>query len=448
MPRLARGLLAATFLTTLSAQAFAQDLTIWWNKSYYPEEDQKFEEIVAEFEEANDVEVDLSFFANEDVPVKTLAALTAGNPPDLAFGFLFDLQHTSRWAYEDMLVDVSDVIEPMEDRFQEVALESVYLLNGETGERSYYAFPTQQQTAHIHVWKSLLNEADLSIDDIPMTWNEYWNWFCETAQPAVREVTGDRRKYGVGQPMSTGASDTIFHFMMFMNAFNGEFVNEQGDVVIDEPENRQALISALESFAMPMDEGCNPPGAVNWQDGDNNVNFLNQVTIMTPNPSMSIPASQYTQNPENYHDNIVSIEWPDKPDGEPIVYMTAIKTAVIFKDSENQEGAKDFMRFLYEPDNIGPYLEGSLGRWFPVMPELQNSPYWTETDDPHRQVHWRQYMERPQNPFPFVYNHRFITIMAENAIGKAVGRMVLEGLSAEEAADELIERINTVVAEG
>jgi multiple sugar transport system substrate-binding protein len=188
-----------------------------------------------------------------------------------------------------------------------------------------------------------------------------------------------------------------------------------------------------------------PAGAVNWQDGDNNVNFLNQVTVMTPNPSMSIPASQYTQTPDNYFKNIVSIEWPDKPDGEPIVYMTAIKTAVIFKDSKNKEGAKEFMKFLYEPDNIGPYLEGSLGRWFPVMPELQNSPYWTETDDPHRQIHWRQYMERPQNPFPFVYNYRFIQIMAENAIGKAVGRIVLEDVSAEDAADELIARIKEVV---
>src|SRR5690606_11678499 len=104
-----------------------------------------------------------------------------------------------------------------------------------------------------------------------------------------------------------------------------------------------------------------------------------------------------------------------------------------------------FMRFLYEPENIGPYLEGSLGRWFPVMPELQNTAYWTETDDPHRQIHWRQYMERPQNPFPFVYNHRFIQVMTENAIGKAVGRMVLEDRSAEDAADELIARVQEVV---
>jgi multiple sugar transport system substrate-binding protein len=442
MRRLASGLLAATFLTAVSSQAFAADLVIWWNKSYYPEEDEKFEEIVAAFEQDKGIDVELSFFTNEDMPVKTLAALTAGSPPDLAFAFLFDLQHTSRWAYEGVLEDVSDVIEPMKDRFYDYALESVHLLD-ENGERAYYAFPTQQQTAHIHVWKSMLEEAGLSVDDIPMTWHEYWDWFCDPAQPASRQATGNRNIYGVGQPMSSSASDTIFYFMVFANAFNVEWLDEDGNVVLD--QHRDGLIDALDSYTKPFKDGCVPPGAVNWGDADNNVNFLNQVVLMTPNPSLSIPASQYTSNPENYKSNIVTIEWPDKPDGDPIVYMTAIKNAVIFKASNNKEGAKEFMRYLYEPENIGPYLEGSIGRWFPVMPELVETPFWQDETDAHRVTHRVQYTERPQNTFPFVRNHRFITVMSENAIGKAAGRIVLENWSVEDAADELIARVKEVV---
>ena len=33
------------------------------------------------------------------------------------------------------------------------------------------------------------------------------------------------------------------------------------------------MIKALESYTKPYLDGCVPPGAVNWQDGDNNVNF-------------------------------------------------------------------------------------------------------------------------------------------------------------------------------
>ena len=60
---------------------------------------------------------------------------------------------------------------------------------------------------------------------------------------------------------------------------------------------------------------------MNWQDSDNNVNFLNKITVMVPNPSLSIPASQKNPSPDNYFKNMVTMEWPDKPDGRPIEYV-------------------------------------------------------------------------------------------------------------------------------
>ena len=443
--RFTPGLLAAALLAAGSAQAYAQDLNVWWNKSYYPEEDEEFARIVKQFEDESGLDVEYSLFTNEDVPRKVLAALAANEPPDLAFGFLFDLQYTPLWAYEGRLADVSDVIEPYKDEFLPVALESVNLLNGETGERSYYAIPTQQQTEHIHYWDSLLQEAGLSSDQIPTEWEAFWDFWCQEAQPAVREATGNRRLYGVGHPMSSSASDTFFSFLMFLNAYDAELVDEEGNLVADQPENREGIIKALESYTKPFQNGCVPPGAVNWGDADNNVNFLNQVTVMTPNPSMSIPASQYTQNPENYNENVRTVLWPDKPGGEPIEYMTSIKTALIFEQAQNPEGAKEFMRFLLKPENLGPYLEGSIGRWFPVTKSLIESPYWAQTDDPHRQAHYRTYTEFEQEPFPTIYNHRFAQVQAENAFGKAIGRVALEGASPEEAADELIARMKEVM---
>jgi hypothetical protein len=103
-PSFAGGILAAVLMGGVSAQALAADLTIWWNKSYYPEEDKQFDKIVTDFEKEKNIDIEYSFYTNEDVPRKVLAALTAGEPPDLSYGFLFDLQHTARWAYEDILV--------------------------------------------------------------------------------------------------------------------------------------------------------------------------------------------------------------------------------------------------------------------------------------------------------------------------------------------------------
>ena len=443
-PSFAGGILAAVLMGGVSAQALAADLTIWWNKSYYPEEDKQFDKIVTDFEKEKNLDIEYSFYTNEDVPRKVLAALTAGEPPDLSYGFLFDLQHTARWAYEDILVDVSDVVDEIRPHLLPSAAQAVNLLNGKTGQRSTYAMPVAQQIEHIHVWKDLADQAGLDLASIPKTWNENWDWWCKTAQPAVRKATGDRAKFGVGQPMSSNSSDTIFAYMMFLNAYDVKIADENGKLLVDDPKNREGMIKALESYTKPFKDRCVPPGSVNWGDADNNVNFLNKITLMTPNPSLSIPASQKNPNPENYNKNMITIEWPDKPDGRPIEYIASIKTAVIFKQGKNPAGAKEFMRFLLRPDNLGPYLENSLARWFPVDQRLIETPFWKDTSDPHKVVEVRQYTQRPQTPWPHVFNHKLIQVNAENSWGKAVTRIVLESWTAEKAADELIARIKQV----
>ena len=441
----ARGLLAATFLVGSSWAASAADLNVWWNKSYYPEEDEQFDRTGASFEKESGLDGEYTYYTNEDLPKKVLAALTAGEPPDLAYAFLFDLQHTSRWAYEDQLVDVSDVVEPLKPFLLPSALQAVTLLNGATGQRSIYAMPVAQQIEHIHVWKDLLDEAGVDMSTLPKTWDEWWGWWCTTAQPAVRKATRDRQKFGIGQPMSSSASDTIFAFMMFLNAFDTKIVDESGKLTVDDPKVREGMIKALTSYTQPFKDRCVPPGAVNWGDADNNVNFLNKITIMTPNPSLSVPASQKNAEDKTiYTEKMITLEWPDKPDGRPIEYVASIKTAVIFKQSKNQEAAKKFMTFFLKPENLGPQLEGALARWFPVDKRLLDTPYWQDTSDPHKAVEVRQYTQRPQSVWPQVLNYKLININAENAWGKAVTRVVLEDWTPEQATDELIARIKEV----
>lgn len=216
MSPLVRGAFAAALLASISGQALAADLNIWWNKSYYPEEDQQFDKIVANFKKEKNINVEYSYYTNEDLPRKLLAALTAGQLPDLSYGFLFDLQHTSRWAYQDVLEDVSDVVGEIKPHLLPSATDAITLLNGKMGKRSIYAIPVAQQVEHIHVWKDMMDKAGLDLNAVPKTWNEWWDYWCKTAQPAVRNATGERQKFGVGQPMSSSASDTIFAYMMFL----------------------------------------------------------------------------------------------------------------------------------------------------------------------------------------------------------------------------------------
>ena len=60
-------------------------------------------------------------------------------------------------------------------------------------------------TNHVHVWKSLLERAGLTLADIPKEWEPFWSFWCDKVQPAVRKATGRDDVWGVGLPMSAAA---------------------------------------------------------------------------------------------------------------------------------------------------------------------------------------------------------------------------------------------------
>ena len=119
---------------------------------------------------------------------------------------------------------------------------------------------------------------------------------------------------------------------------------------------------------------------------------------------------------------MITMEWPDKPDGRPIEYVASIKTAVIFKNAKNKAAAKEFMRFFLQPENLGPHLEGSLARWFPVDKRLVDTPYLEGQERPAQGRRGAAVHAAAAEPWPHVFNHRLIQINAENAYGKAVTR--------------------------
>ena len=206
------------------------------------------------------------------------------------------------------------------------------------------------------------------------------------------------------------------------------------------------MIKALESYTKPFRDRCVPPGAVNWQDSDNNVNFLNKITIMVPNPSLSIPASQKNPNPDNYFKNMVTFEWPDKPDGRPIEYVASIKTAVIFKNAQEQGGGQGVHALL--PAAREPRARTSRARWRAGSRStsgLIDTPYWKDASDPHKVVEVRQYTQRPQTRLaarPQPQDHRRSTPRTPGA-RRSPASCSRTGRP-EQAVDELIARIKQV----
>jgi ABC-type glycerol-3-phosphate transport system substrate-binding protein len=176
-------------------------------------------------------------------------------------------------------------------------------------------------TNHVHVWKSLLEQAGFALTDIPREWEAFWSFWCDQVQPAVRQATGRDDIWGLGLPMSGVAFDTWAQFHQFMAADEADYVTADGRLVIDDSEIRRKLIEAMDSYTAFYRKGCTPPESLTWANPDNNEQFLAQAVVMTPNETLAIPNALKSERPDDYSENVATIEWPLGPRGRPFPSM-------------------------------------------------------------------------------------------------------------------------------
>lgn len=447
--------MVAAGLISAVGPAFAQEkLTVWWVKGFYKAEDDALFAAIRKFEEKNkNIKIDLSLYPIQDMIPKTVAALDSGNPPDLAYADTYDFQVTAKWAYDGKLEDVTSVIDKVRNNFEPAALSTTFLYNNQAKNRAYYAYPIKQQTMHIQYWKDMLAESGYKESDIPKDWNSYWDFWCSKVQAGYRQKTG-KRGFGTGFPMGVDSTDSFFSFLTFMDAYNVKLVNDSGKLLVDDPSVRAGLINAMNDYTSVYAKGCTPPSSTSWKDPDNNVAFHNKTIVMTHNATISIAAKwlddmnnqaltqeQRDLGKKNYYDLIATAGFPLKPDGTKMIYRSAVKTGVIFKDAKRKDLAKQFLAFMLEEQNLTPYVEGSLGRWFPVTKAAQQRPFWKA--DPARLAVYNQFMSGT-TPFEITKNFKFTVLNNENVWAKAMNRILNEKVPTDKAVDEMIARIKEV----
>jgi multiple sugar transport system substrate-binding protein len=449
-----RRLAAALALAAFCGAALAQEtLVVYFAKGFYPAEDKAVDELVAKFQKKTGVKVELSRYAPQEMIPKTVAALDAGSPPDVVYGDVFDFQVAGKWAFEGRLEDLSDILVPMKDKFLPNTLETTYMHNDKTKKRGYYAFPVKRQTMHIQYWKDMLADAGFKESDIPKDWKGYFAFWCGKAQEGYRKKSG-KRVYSVGSPMGVDSSDSFYSFLTYMDAYNVKLVDDNGKLRVDDKQVRTGLANALRDYTETIGKGCTPPSAINWKDPDNNVNFHNKTIMMTHNATISIASKwlddstndklkpeERAQAKKNYEELIATAAFPNKPDGKPMQYRAAVKVGVVFENAKQKKRAKEFVAFLMEDENLTPYVEGALGRWYPVTKSGAARKFWTE--DPHRKVVHDQFSAGTVT-FEFTKNWKFTILNNENVWAKAMNRVVTDKWPVDKAVDEMVKRIKDV----
>jgi len=450
-------LAAATALViALSSTAgFAQEkLSVWWEKGLYKAEDETLLVAIKKYEVKTGIKVDLSQYGAQELAAKLVAAIAAGTPPDVAYADALDMQFAGKWAFEGKLEDISDLIEPMKGRFAPNTIETVFLANNKTGKRAYYAFPIKQQTLQIQYWRDMLGVAGFKESDIPGAWKDYWSFWCDKVQPGYRKATNSG-VFAVGSPMGMESSDSVWSFLSWADAYGVKLVDDAGKLLVDDPKVKAGLVSALSDYTALHVKGCTPPASTAWKDSDNDDAFDGRSVVLTHARAMSIvakwldiannaalSADQRAAGRRAYDQLIATAGFPARPDGSPMIYRASVKVGVIFLEAQNKKRAREFVKFVLEEENLRPYVESALGRWFPVTKASQESPFW-KADKQRESVYYR--FKAGTVPFEFTKNHKFATVNSENVWAKAMSRVVTDKVAVEQAVDEMIASIKKIV---
>src|SRR5690242_5090876 len=144
----ALGAAAGTLARPYIAKAQAKTAVVWQNQGFVRQEDEAFKKTVEEYQKASGNKIDLSVMPFMAMGQKAVSALTSGDVPDLMF---FDAPSyiLPQNAWNDKLVDVSDVVEPYKAQMSESALLNSTFYNGVTKKRSFYLVPIKQAATPI-----------------------------------------------------------------------------------------------------------------------------------------------------------------------------------------------------------------------------------------------------------------------------------------------------------
>jgi multiple sugar transport system substrate-binding protein len=266
-----------------------------------------------------------------------------GAPPDFLFSSVIE-RGAARWAYEDRLAELRGVLGPVLDLFDADTIEVSTLLNGKAGQRGAVRASDGRVSNYVHVWNSLLERAGSTLADVPQGWEAFWSFWCDQVQPAVRKALGRNDVWGVGLSMSAAASDTDEELLQFELAYKTPWLDSNRRPQVDDPAVRKGMVKALDAYTAIWRKGCTPPDSVSWTNIGNNKAFLARTVVVTPNPSLSIPAALNRERPDDYQRNAATIDWPVAANGQPLVITGYLNRAVVFKDGGHVATARDFIR--------------------------------------------------------------------------------------------------------
>jgi multiple sugar transport system substrate-binding protein len=154
--------------------------------------------------------------------------------------------------------------------------------------------------------------------------------------------------------------------------FGSSLVDENDNVVIDNPQTIEALEYAKELYATFI------PGTLSWLDPSNNKAFLAGEISLTNNGISIYYAAKNSEDAtvRAMADDIDHASYPVGPVGFPTQGALVIN-AVVMGYTPFPNAAKDYLRFMMEQEQYAAWQDASIGYWCHPLQAYDQNPLWS-----------------------------------------------------------------------
>jgi multiple sugar transport system substrate-binding protein len=426
------------------ANAAATTVTFWHPQGFVPQEDESLHQFVNDYQKLSGNTIDLSIVPFAPLRQKIISAITSGVVPDLIGTTPPETLPLQAW--DDKLVDVSDIVEPQKAKLLPIAVSSAYCYNNTTKKHAYYGVPYQGSVVPFHIWRTLVEKAGFKEADIPNEWDAFIDFF-KPIQKKLQEQ-GMRHTYASAFVVSTIGNDPTNTFQQFMIAYGGkDIVTKDGKFNGKDPKVREGVTKAVERLSSLYKDGFIPPSSINWNDADDNNAFHSKLCVMDFDGTLSTELGMLAKQKAEFND-VITYAPPKMKDGTEMPVQFGTNNLIIPKGAKNVDAAKDVAKYMLQPEISNKFLQGGLGRWLPVHPETIKDPFWKGGNgDPHIPPYVNQaFGGRELVPFYYIYNPAWAKVRSEHPFNVAMHEVTKGNAKSTDAVDVAFKRIDEIFA--
>lgn len=413
----------AAGLATLRSMASAQPKTklrVWLFKSFVTDGNDVLAKQIEAWAKQHNVDAQLDWATFGDREQKFVAAVEAGNPPDVAEMNLYGAMRYGA-ALRDVTKLATDIAKAKGGLLP--FAESATKVKGK-----FLGVARYSMISVFYVRKDVMAAKGLKI---PKVYDPDVVEFSRKAQDPAKDL------WGFGQTLNR--SDDGDGFMQnLLWDYGGSAWDKDGKPALAtslRDQNMKALQFAVDSI---QKHKIQPPGVMGWTDISNNEAYMAGKLVTTNNGASLYYAMVAKKHP--LADKTLLILTPGGPAGSFV--SSSCYNWGIFQKTQHADLCEDLVRYLEDEGRFNEYMKVSVGQAGPVYKGRADNPYWKT--DPNFNAIMQNILKSVPVGYPGPMTSAAVEVQAQHILTDMAGRVVTAGLSPDAALKEAHARVEEI----